>query len=283
MPTGRRPDVIPKPHRGSLPLRKHKHANPALSAWERRGAKGAGEKRRRAGYRLPPHSETLPPGRGLWCTAPANLECGGKAKPRHRYEEIGHTKKRGKAMTDTASHPRDWHHAPVHRLGGRGAYMVTAATLHKESRLDTPERLTAFLAILFDHADRFGWRLQAWAVLGNHYHWIGLSPEGEEDARSIKALVAQTHERSAKSLNHEDGTPGRKVWHNYWESHITFETSYYARLKYVHDNPAHHGVVPDASTYRWCSRAWLERTATPAFVRQLDGFKTDMLKVPDDF
>jgi putative transposase len=186
-------------------------------------------------------------------------------------------------MTDTAQFPRDWHHAPVHRVDGRGAYMVTAATLHKAMRFDSPERLTRFTALLFDLADHLGWQLQAWAVLGNHYHWIGLSPEGEKGAHSLKTLVAQAHERTAKSLNQEDGTPGRQVWHNYWESHITFETSYYARLKYVHDNPARHGVVTDASMYRWCSRAWLERTAIPAFVRQLDGFKTDLLKVPDDF
>jgi len=184
---------------------------------------------------------------------------------------------------DNATQPRDWHHAPVHRLDGRGAYMVTAGTLHKAFLLNTPERLTTFQELLFEHVEKTGWRLQAWAIMGNHYHWVGLSPEGEDGAGSLKLLVAQIHEISAKRLNKEDGTQGRKVWHNYWDSHLTFETSYYARLKYVHDNPVHHQVVLTASAYRWCSRAWLERTANTAFVRQLDGFKTDALKVPDDF
>ncbi len=176
-----------------------------------------------------------------------------------------------------------WHHAPVHQLGGRGAYMVTCGTLHKTPVLSTPERLSDFLSLLSERAEKFGWQLQAWAVMSNHYHWIGLSPESEPDARSLKMLVAQTHEVSAKRLNLQDGADGRKVWYNYWESRITFETSYLARLKYVHDNPVHHGVVLDAANYPWCSRAWLERTATRAFVRQLDGFKTDTLQVPDDF
>jgi len=176
-----------------------------------------------------------------------------------------------------------WHHAPEHRLGGRGAFMVTCGTLHKVPVLATPERLTEFQSLLFESAEKFGWRLQAWAVHNNHYHWVGFSPEMDVDARSLKTLTAQLHEVSAKRLNAEDNTPGRRVWYNYWESCITFETSFFARLKYVHDNPAHHGVVPNAANYAWCSRAWLESTANRAFVKQLDGFRTDALKVPDDF
>ncbi len=179
--------------------------------------------------------------------------------------------------------PGNWHHAPAHRLEARGAYMVTCGTLHKVPVLTTPERLSEFQSLLFEQSEKFRWRLQAWAVMSNHYHWVGVSPEEEPDARSLKTLVAQMHEVSAKRLNQADGLGGRRVWCNYWDSHITFETSYLARLKYVHDNPAHHGVVPSAANYLWCSRAWLERTANRAFVKQLDGFKTDSLKVPDDY
>ncbi len=186
-------------------------------------------------------------------------------------------------MTQSADRPGSWHHAPEHRLGGRGAYMVTCGTLHKVPQLTTPERLDAFQALLFEMAQKFGWRLQAWAVMSNHYHWVGLSPEGEADAGSLKTMTARMHEVSTKRFNREDGAPGRRIWHNYWDSHITFETSYYARLKYVHDNPAHHGVVSHAANYPWCSRPWLERTANRAFVNQLDGFKTDQLDLPDDF
>ena len=176
-----------------------------------------------------------------------------------------------------------WHHAPEHRLGERGAYMVTCGTLHKKQMLNSTERLDAFLDLLFQYAGKFGWRLQAWAVLSNHYHWVGLSPETADDALSLKTMTARLHERSTKRLNSEDGVKGRRVWFNYWDTHITYPASYYARLKYVHDNPVHHGVVENAVNYRWCSRAWLEENASAAFVRQLDGFKTDRVHVPDDF
>jgi putative transposase len=176
-----------------------------------------------------------------------------------------------------------WHHAPEHRLGERGAFMVTGGTLHKVPMLTTPDRLSMFQELLFRLANRLGWRLQAWAIMNNHYHWVGLSPERDADARSLRMLIARLHEISAKRLNREDGQPGRQVWCNYWDSHITFPASYFARLKYVHDNPAHHGVADNPANYPWCSRAWLERMASRAFVKQLDGFKTVQLDLPDDF
>ena len=176
-----------------------------------------------------------------------------------------------------------WHHAPVHRLTEKGAYMVTCGTLHKHAILNTPERLDNFLSLLFHYAEKFKWQLQAWAVMNNHYHWVGLSPEHEADALSLKTMTAQLHEVSTKRLNRIDQTPGRKIWFNYWDNHITHASSYFARLTYVHNNPVHHGVAVKAEDYRWCSRGWLERTANRAFIHQLDGFKTDQLNVPDDF
>jgi putative transposase len=88
---------------------------------------------------------------------------------------------------------------------------------------------------------------------------------------------------TAKALNEMDGTPGRKIWHQYWDSRITYQPSYLARLQYVHHNPVHHGVALNADNYEWCSAAWFARTAEPAFVRTVASFKTDRLNVRDDF
>ena len=177
----------------------------------------------------------------------------------------------------------DWHHSPAHRLGCGGAYMVTCGTFGKQPYLNTPEKLSDFENLLFKYADKFGWQLQAWAVMNNHYHWVGFSPQNDPDACSLRLMLSQLHEVSAKRLNKMDNAKSRRVWYNYWESHITFEKSYYPRLKYVHNNPVHHGLVACASNYRWCSRCWLETTSGSAFVNKIDSFKIDTLKMPDDF
>jgi putative transposase len=174
----------------------------------------------------------------------------------------------------------DWPHAPVHRLSEVGAYMVTVGTYRKEHFLSGPERLTLVRDTLFACANEFDWHLQAWAVMSNHYHFVAVSPA---NAGSLRRLIGKLHMTTAKALNEMDGRPGRKIWHQYWDSHITYQPSYLARLQYVHHNPVHHGVALNAGDYEWCSAAWFARTAKPAFVKTVASFKTDRLNVLDDF
>jgi putative transposase len=158
--------------------------------------------------------------------------------------------------------------------------MITAGTYKKRPLFNTPAKRTIVLDLLFKYAHRFEWNLQAWAVMNNHYHFVALSPA---DPGSLRVFVGRFHEYSAKKLNSMDSTPGRKVWHNYWDTHITHQTSYYARLRYVHQNPVHHGLTENASNYPWCSQSWLEKKAPRSFVNTLARFKTDRVNVMDEF
>lgn len=158
--------------------------------------------------------------------------------------------------------------------------MVTAGTYQKLSHLNTPERRDFFLESLFARAAEFGWQLQAWAILSNHYHFIAASPQ---DPSTLRRFLAKLHMTTAKQLNAWDGKPGRKVWYQFWDSHITFERSYLARLNYVHHNPAHHGLTENSSEYRWCSAQWFSENAPSALVKTVANYKTDKLEVADDF
>ncbi len=170
----------------------------------------------------------------------------------------------------------DWPHSPVHRLGESVAYMVTGATYRQRDLLITPSRLTLVRDALLEVAAGFGWKLQAWSVMPNHYHFLALPPDEPE---TLAALIRQLHSVTARILDLEDGTPGRRVWFQYWDSQITFQRSYLARLKYVHHNPVHHGLVRQAEQYPWCSAAWFARTANRSFFRTVESFPIDRLKV----
>ena len=174
----------------------------------------------------------------------------------------------------------NWPHAPAHWLFEPGLYMVTAGTYLKAPHLSSSERLNFFLESLFAHAAESEWKLQAWAVLANHYHFVAASPP---EADTLSTFLGKLHMQTAKQLNSWDKTPGRRVWFQFWDSHITFERSYLARLNYVHNNPVKHGVCTVAEKYPWCSAAWFERTAPAAFAKIVQGFKTDRVRVPDDF
>jgi putative transposase len=176
-----------------------------------------------------------------------------------------------------------WPHAPVHRLSEQGTYFVTAGTYRKLHHFWGPARLDELQARLLEAAQQFGWRLEAWAVFSNHYHFVGHSPQTQADAESLPRMLGRLHARTAKWVNELDGTPGRHVWHNFWETRLTYERSYLARLKYTHQNAVKHGLVAQASEYPWCSAGWFERTATPAQVKTIHSFKIDALRVSDDY
>jgi putative transposase len=175
---------------------------------------------------------------------------------------------------------KDWPHAPIHRLDESGIYMVTSGTYQKKHFFNTPDRLEMLMSKLFECVKEFGWQLRAWSMLINHYHFIARSPE---DPGTLKRLLGKLHMTTAKAVNEQDGTPGCKVWFQFWDNRITYERSYLARLNYVNQNPVKHGVVSDATAYRWCSAAWFERVSTPAFAKTVKSFKTDKVRVRDDF
>jgi putative transposase len=173
-----------------------------------------------------------------------------------------------------------WPHAPAHWLFEPGTYMVTASTRLKLPHLNLPERRDFFMEALFGCAVEFGWQLQAWAILCNHYHFVAASPS---DPTTLRRFIGKLHMTTSKQLNTWDQTAGRKVWFQYWDSLITFERSYLTRLNYVHNNPVHHGVVACAENYQWCSAFWFSLNASPAFVATVKSFRTDKLDIPDSF
>jgi putative transposase len=174
----------------------------------------------------------------------------------------------------------DWPHAPLHRISAHGTYIVTAATYHKEHHFRGAERLDHLQERLLSLARETGWQLEAWAVFSNHYHFVAHAGPGAED---LKAWVQRLHGATSRHVNLLDRREGREVWYNFWDTRLTYEASYLARLAYVHQNPVKHGLVPAARDYRWCSAGWFERTATRAQVKVLSRFKTDKVHVEDDF
>ncbi|MCL5257575.1 MAG: hypothetical protein M1319_07245 [Chloroflexi bacterium] len=173
-----------------------------------------------------------------------------------------------------------WAHAPSHIFVPGGTYIVTAATYQKAALFNSPEKRNQLMESLFDEASHWGWLLQAWAVMTNHYHFVAVAAEG---AGTLRRMITSLHSKTAIQLNKMDAAPGRKVWFQYWDTMLTYEPSYLARLNYVHHNPVKHGFVENAEDYRWCSMAWFSRNAEAGFQRTVLSFKYDRITIEDDF
>ncbi len=176
--------------------------------------------------------------------------------------------------------PKDWPHAPVHRFNSDGIYMVTGATLRKAHLFEGPEKLTLLETSLLSLAIQYGWQIEGWSVFVNHYHLIARS---QLQAESLGNFLNHLHSETARKLNQLDQLPGRTVWYNFWDTKLTFERSYLARLNYVHQNAVKHGLVRLANQYPWCSAGWFERAASPAMIKTIYGFKIDRLNIADDY
>ena len=175
---------------------------------------------------------------------------------------------------------RDWPHAPPHRLADAGVYFVTARCAEQRHLLHTPERRDFFLHALFDLSEKYGWTLEAWAVLANHYHLVAQSPAS--GAHSLAKFLQHLHSAATKEVNRLDATPGRtRLWHNYRETHLTLPRAYLARLSYVHGNAVHHRLVAAAAQWKWCSAAAFERLVTPAWVKTVYSFRYDQIAKAD--
>jgi putative transposase len=173
----------------------------------------------------------------------------------------------------------DWPHAPVHHFEEGGMFFVTGATYLKQRFYGAPGAPNSLQQLLFSLATEHGCWLQAWCLLSNHYHLVVQSEIGS----AIKSMLDRFHSEAALALNETENQKGRKVWYQYWDKTLTFERSWLARLRYTHENAVHHGIVPVATNYPWCSASWFERTAKPSFVKTVSRIKIDKVNVYDDF
>ncbi len=173
-----------------------------------------------------------------------------------------------------------WPHAPPHYFTLHGIYIITAATLHRKRLFDSDAKLDLFRDTTFELAKSYELILQAWAFFPNHYHLV-ISFENSKTTH--RDFARHLHRELAMQLNRVDATRGRRVMYEFWDTHLTFEKSWLARLNYVHQNAVKHGLVPLANRYPWCSAPWFESNAQSGFVKSVYSFKTDRITVPDDF
>jgi putative transposase len=171
-------------------------------------------------------------------------------------------------------------HAPPHYFTPYSTYIITAATLYRKRLFDSGTKLDLFRDTSFELARNYALILQAWAFFANHYHLV---VSLENTKATHRDFVRHLHRELAMRLNRADATSDRRVMYEFWDTHLTFEKSWLARLNYVHQNPVKHGLVQVANQYPWCSASWFETNARSGFVQSVYSFKIDRLNVPDDF
>ena len=104
-----------------------------------------------------------------------------------------------------------YRNAPAHLLLDDTPYFITGAIYDKRPLLAGPGLKERFTELLHRGFERYGWRLDDWVGLDNHYHLLGQSRLGADLPRLLKYL----HGQSARWLHEATDCP-LPVWWNYF-------------------------------------------------------------------
>jgi putative transposase len=168
-------------------------------------------------------------------------------------------------------------HNPPHLFLPNGIYFITGATLHKIHYLKTDaakEQTYNYMQKSFSH---YGWHIHDWVILDNHYHIMAAAPQ---DAASLPHVINNFHRFSGLWIKkHLDLIGEDKIWHNYWDTCVDYEASYYARIHYLWFNSVKHGYVDDPKKWRFGSCASRHEKEIEPVIQ----YPIDKLKIQDDF
>ena len=144
---------------------------------------------------------------------------------------------------------KTYEHNPPHLFQSNAKYFITGASYKHVHYMKSDEAKDIFLNYLFKSFEHYNWKIEDWVVLDNHYHLMANAPENAETLAQVINNVHRFSSSGIKSLeciNCVDAVPtqsahsiDKKIFHNYWDTCITYENSYYARLHYLWYNPVH--------------------------------------------
>jgi len=140
-------------------------------------------------------------------------------------------------------------HNPPHLFIDGAVYFITGGILQKQHILQHDIHKQIVLDVVEKCFNHFGWQINAWIILSNHYHLMAKA----KIAKDMPTIIARVHGASATQINRHDGTPGRDVWWNYWDTCIRAEHDFNLRLNYIYWNAVKHGIVNHPEDYIWSS------------------------------
>lgn len=111
--------------------------------------------------------------------------------------------------------------------------------------------MDTFSAELLDTLSSTTTRIDAWAVLPNHYHAVILT----ESLPALLHSLGRLHGRCSFLWNREDNSRGRKVWFNTLERTISDDFHHFTTIQYVHHNPVRYGHAQRWTEWKWSSAA----------------------------
>jgi putative transposase len=177
---------------------------------------------------------------------------------------------------------KTYNHNPPHLFRNSAKYFITASTYRKEKYLRKNQTKYIVLNSIKFGFNRYDWLLEDWVILDNHYH---LMVQAKENANKLPKIINDIHKFTTLKLKKEFSELRKKqrIWYNYWDTCITYEKSYFARLNYIWFNPVKHGYTNDPANWKFGSYFERYNTEKDFFNLIVNKYKSDKVRVRDDF
>jgi REP element-mobilizing transposase RayT len=127
-------------------------------------------------------------------------------------------------------------------------YHVTARGDRQEAIYEDDEDRRSYLEILGGVIERFGWICHAYCLMGNHYHLIIETPEGNlsKGMRQLNGVYTQISNRRHRQVGH--------LFQGRYKAILVDKDAYWLEVsRYVVLNPVRAGMVREPGSWRWSS------------------------------
>jgi putative transposase len=173
-------------------------------------------------------------------------------------------------------------HNPPHLFVPNTKYFITARIYNKLHLLKTKESKKQLFNILGKGFLKRKWIIEDWVILNNHYH---LMVDSGENSDELPDIIKEIHKFSALWIkkNVSDAKHINKIWHNYWDTCITYERSYFARLNYIWNNPVKHGYIERPEDWEFGSYRERFEREKEYLARINKNYPSDKVKIYDDY
>jgi putative transposase len=143
------------------------------------------------------------------------------------------------------------------------SYHVTTRAVDKQLILGVVQGDREFFLVLVEHVvARYGWRLHAYCLMGNHFHLVVETP-----GANLAAGMQYLKSRYAIWFNDKAGREGALFERRYRSELVEREAHAYELARYVVLNPVRAQQCAHPRDWKWSSyRAAIGAVRTPAFL-----------------
>ena len=130
-------------------------------------------------------------------------------------------------------------------------YHVTQRGNHGRDVFLHPDDRKNYLERLIRYSGEYSFDIQAYCLMSNHIHLIGIPGKENSIAKTMQVLQA-VH---TKTINQRYGWTGN-LWQQHHSASALDNLHLWNALRYVEQNPVRAGIVAKCEDYKWSSAAY---------------------------